>query len=291
MKAFALTIGLTIAAMPLACRAQPAESALVTKAGEIESRFGARVGLAVYDTEHDTSWLYHADDRFPLTSTFKAFACAALLHRVDDGQTALDRTVRINQSDLVPYAPVMEHLVGQEVSLQQICTAALRLSDNVAGNKVLDSIDGPTGLTDYMRSIGDTVTRLDRREPELNQATPGDRRDTTSPAAIATSLRRLVLGNALSASSRQQLTAWLIADEVGGPLLRASLPADWRIADRTGAGGYGSRGIVAVIWPPGRPPIVAAMFLTGTDATVDQRNGSIAELGAALVADITKQTR
>ncbi|MGI4798391.1 MAG: serine hydrolase, partial [Janthinobacterium lividum] len=177
--------------MPLACRAQPAEGALVTKAGEIESRLGVRVGLAVYDTERDTSWLYHADDRFPLTSTFKAFACAALLHRVDDGQTALDRTVRISQSDLVPYAPVMEHLVGQEVSLQNACAAALRLSDNVAGNKVLDSIGGPTGLTEYMRSIGDTVTRLDRREPELNEATPGDRRDTTTPAAIAKSLRRL----------------------------------------------------------------------------------------------------
>lgn len=291
MKIFALTIGLTIAAISLACRAQPAESALVTKAGEIESRLGARVGLAVYDTGRDISWLYHADDRFPLTSTFKAFACAALLHRVDDGQTALDRTVRINQSDLVPYAPVMEHLVGQEVSLQRVCAAALRLSDNVAGNKVLDSIGGPTELTRYMRSIGDTVTQLDRREPELNEATPGDRRDTTTPAAIAKSLRRLVLGDALSASSRQQLTEWLVTDEVGGPLLRANLPTEWRIADRTGAGGHGSRGIIAVIWPPGQTPIVAAMFLTGTDATMDQRNGSIAELGAALLADVNKQNR
>ncbi|MGI4796225.1 MAG: serine hydrolase, partial [Janthinobacterium lividum] len=167
----------------------------------------------------------------------------------------------------------------------------LRLSDNVAGNKVLDSIGGPTGLTEYMRSIGDTVTRLDRREPELNEATPGDRRDTTTPAAIAKSLRRLVLGDALSTLSRQQLTAWLLADEVGGPLLRASLPKEWRIADRTGAGGHGSRGIVAVIWPPGQAPIVAAIFLTCTDATMDQRNGSIAELGAALVADVSKQNR
>ena len=133
------------------------------------------------------------------------------------------------------------------------------------------------------------VTRLDRREPELNEATPGDPRDTTTPAAIATSLRRLVLGDALSASSRDQLTAWLVADEVGGPLLRASLPTDWRIGDRTGAGAHGSRGIVAVLWPPGRAPIVTAIFLTGTDASMDRRNKSIAEIGAALVADVTKQ--
>ncbi len=288
MKALALMVFLATSASPFASQAQRTESAMAIKAGEIEIRLGARVGLAIYDTGRGTSWLYHADERFTLTSTFKAFACAALLHQVDIGQAALDQTVRITRSDLVPYAPVMDKLVGQDVSLADICSAALRLSDNVAGNKVLDRIGGPDGLTSYLRSIGDTTTRLDRREPELNEAAPGDPRDTTTPAAIAGSLRRLVLGDALSTSSRQQLTAWLVADEVGGPLLRAGVPADWHIADRTGAGGHGSRGVVAVIWPPGQAPIVAAIYVSGTDATMDQRNRAIAELGAALTVDVTK---
>ncbi len=145
MKAFALTTRLAIAAVSLASQAQPAKSSMMLKAGEIESRLGGRVGLAVYDTERNTSWLYHADERFPLTSTFKALACGALLRKVDTGQTTLDRNVRVTQSDLVPYAPVMEKLVGQEVSLAHACSAALRLSDNVAGNKVLESIGGPKG--------------------------------------------------------------------------------------------------------------------------------------------------
>ncbi len=153
---------------------------------------------------------------------------------------------------------------------------------------MLERIGGPEGLTGYLRSIGDATTRLDRREPELNEAAPGDPRDTTTPEAIANSLRRLVLGNALSASSRSQLTEWLVADEVGGPLLRTGLPADWRIGDRTGAGGHGSRGVVAVIWPPGRAPIIAAVYVTGTDATMDQRNQAIAELDVALTADVTR---
>ncbi len=288
MKALALMVFLATSASPFASQAQRTESAMAIKAGEIEIRLGARVGLAIYDTGRGTSWLYHADERFTPTSTFKAFACAALLHQVDIGQAALDQTVRITRSDLVPYAPVMDKLVGQDVSLADICSAALRLSDNVAGNKVLDRIGGPDGLTSYLRSIGDTTTRLDRREPELNEAAPGDPRDTTTPAAIAGSLPRLVLGDALSTSSRQQLTAWLVADEVGGPLLRAGVPADWHIADRTGAGGHGSRGVVAVIWPPGQAPIVAAIYVSGTDATMDQRNRAIAELGAALTVDVTK---
>ena len=288
MKAFVLIVGLAVAAVPHASQAQPAESAMVVKAREIESRLGARVGLAVYDTGRGTSWLYHADEPFPLTSTFKAVACSALLHQVDTGQTTLSHTVRVTKSDLLPYAPVMGKLVGQEVSLADTCSAALRLSDNVAGNKVLESIGGPKGLTEFLRSIGDPTTRLDRWEPELNEATPGDPRDTTTPSTIANTLLTLVLGDALSPASRIQLTAWLVADEVGGPLLRASLPPDWRIADRTGAGDHGSRGVIAVIWPPERAPIVAAIFITDTDATMDQRNHAIAELGEILTADAVR---
>ncbi len=285
MKGFTLIMGLAMAAMPLVSQAQPIKSAMVTKASEIENRLGARVGLAVYDTGRNASWLYHADERFPLTSTFKALACGALLRQVDTGQTALDRKVRVTQSDLISYAPVMEKLVGHEVSLAQTCSAALRLSDNVAGNKVLESIGGPKGLTRFLRTIGDSKTRVDRREPDLNEGRPGDPRDTTTPAAIATTLRALVFGDALSKTSQQRLTGWLVADEVGGSLLRARLPKDWRIGDRTGAGGYGSRGVIAVMWPPGRAPIVAAIYITGTSATMDQRDAAIAELGEALVAD------
>ena len=280
---------LATAAMPFASQAQPNDGALVNKAREIENRLGARVGLAVYDTGRNASWLYHADQRFPMTSTFKALACGALLHQVDTGRTALNRTLPIAEFDLIPYAPVMEKLVGQEVSLATICAAALHTSDNVAGNKVLESIGGPDGLTGFLRSIGDATTRLDRREPDLNEATPDDARDTTTPAAIAaTSLRALVLGDALSSSSRKQLMAWLVANEVGGPLLRAGLPGDWQIGNRTGAVGYGSRGVIAVLWPPGRAPIVAAIYITGADASMDRRNLAIAELGIALVTDITK---
>ena len=288
MKEFVLIVGLSVAAVPYASQAQPAESTMVVKAREIESRLGARVGLAVYDTGRGTSWLYHADERFPLTSTFKAVACSALLHQVDTGQITLSHTVRVTKSDLLPYAPIMGKLVGQEVSLADTCSAALRLSDNVAGNKVLESIGGPKGLTEFLRSIGDPTTRLDRWEPELNEATPGDPRDTTTPSTIANTLRTLVLGDALSPASRIQLTAWLVADEVGGPLLRASLPPDWRIADRTGAGDHGSRGVIAVIWPPERAPIVAAIFITDTDANMDQRNHSIVELGEILTADVVR---
>ncbi|WP_393980022.1 class A beta-lactamase [Xanthobacter agilis] len=250
----------------------------------IEARTGGRLGVALHDTGTGRRLTYRADARFPLNSTFKAFACAAVLAQVDAGRASLDTLVPFTPADLVPYSPVTEKHVGTGMNLGALCAAATAVSDNTAANLILAQIGGPEGLTRFLRRIGDDTTRLDRWEPELNTATPGDPRDTTTPAAAARSLEALVLGDHLSAASRTQLTAWLMADAVAGPLLRAAVPAGWRIADRTGAGGHGSRGIIAVAWPPDGAPIVVAIYLTQTDLSLDARNGVIAEVGRLLVA-------
>jgi beta-lactamase class A len=260
------------------------EDVLSNKVTEIEARLDARVGVAIIDTKTGVRWTHRSDERFPLTSTFKAFACAGLLARVDAGAEALSRSLVFQASDLVTYSPVTENRVGSGMTLAELCEAATSMSDNSAGNMILDSIGGPEGFTNFMRSIGDDVTRLDRRETALNEATPGDLRDTTTPNAIADSLQHLVLGGKLSSHSRHQLEIWLVGNKVGGPLLRAGLPDDWRIADRTGAGGYGSRSIVAVVWPPRREPVVVAIYITGTKASNEDRNVAIAEIGRTLAA-------
>jgi beta-lactamase class A len=285
MKALCFLLGATIS-MLAGHAAYAAEADMIVKAREIEQRLDARVGLAVHDTGSGRQWLHNADERFPMASTFKVLACGTLLRQVDEGGNEIDRTVPIREADLIPYAPVTQSMVGQQMSLGDLCAATMRTSDNVAANKVLGEIGGPDGVTAFLRSIGDGTTRLDRNEPDVNEATPGDPRDTTTPAAMAVTLRKLVLNDALSPASRERLTAWLISNEVGGPLLRAGIPQEWRIGDRSGAGGHGTRGIVAIIWPPEREPIAAAIYITGTDATMEERNAAIAELGAALAAAV-----
>nr|WP_245421967.1 class A beta-lactamase [Alsobacter soli] len=269
-------------ALPPAAMAETADP-LVATIREVEARLGARVGASVFEVGSGRRWSHRAEERFPIASTFKAFACAALLARVDGGQKRLGDEVAIRSSDLVTYSPVVEKHVGGAMTLGDLCAAATALSDNAAGNLILDNIGGPAGLTAFMRGIGDEATRLDRRETELNEAAPGDPRDTTTPAAAADSLRKLLLGDVLSPKSRRQLQDWLVANQVGGPLLRASLPQGWRIADRTGAGGRGTRNVLAAIWPPGREPVCAAIYLTGTEASMDARNAAIAEIGRTLV--------
>jgi len=273
----------------LPAKAAPQETPLYQAVSQIQHQLGGRVGILVRDTGTGQSWSVNADERYPMASTFKALACGALLARLDNAPAMASATARIEASDLVPYSPVMEKRVGEHVALPDLCAATMITSDNTAANKVLQALGGPPAVNRFVRSLGDTVTRMDRWEPELNEGIPGDPRDTTSPAAIASVLEKMVLGNALSEQSRQQLTQWMLDNEIAGPLLRSGIPADWRIADRTGSGGHGTRAIIAVMWPPQRAPIVAAIFITATNASVDQRNEAIADLGRALSQTILAQ--
>ncbi|MBD9373576.1 class A beta-lactamase [Rhizobium sp. ARZ01] len=260
------------------------ENPILGAAKKAETSLGARVGLAVVDTATGNTWLHNADQRFPMASTFKALACAALL---DSGTDKLERKVVIGKADLESYSPVTKSMVGRKASASDLCEITLRTSDNTAANKVLEVLGGPAAVTAFLRSVGDDTSRLDRTEPKLNEGKPDDPRDTTTPTKMAETMRKLVLGDALGEPERRQLTDWLVGNEVAGPLLRAGIPGDWRIADRTGAGGHGTRGIVAVMWPPERKPIVAAIYLTETDASMDARNAAIAEIGKAIAAEFT----
>ena len=222
-----------------------------------------------------------------MCSTFKVLACGAVLARVDAGRDELDRRIRFAAADLVPYSPITRDRVGGDgMTLAEICRAALTYSDNTAGNLVLASLGGPGAVTAFARSIGDAVTRLDRTETALNEATPGDPRDTTTPAAMAADLRALVLGTVLSPRSRMQLADWMVANTTGGAKLRAGVPTSWRVGDKTGAGDQGTVNDVAVLWPPGRTPLVATVYVTGTKASFDASNAAIAAVGRAVVAAV-----
>lgn len=284
-----LLAAVMLAAAPLAAGPLRAEDGAITETiAAVEKRLGARVGAVIIDTQSGRTWSHRAQERFPLNSTFKAFACAAVLAEVDAGKAALDQHITFTADDLVTYSPVTETRVEAGMTLGEVCDAAMTMSDNTAGNLVIESLGGPDGVTRFMRQIGDAETRLDRTEPTLNEATPGDPRDTTTPKAAATSLRELVLGDALSPRSRRQLEAWLLGNKVGDPLLRAGLSKDWTIADRTGAGGHGSRSIVAIAWPPERKPVVAAIYLTGTEASMEERSAAIAEIGTAIARSLPR---
>ncbi|HBK04679.1 MAG TPA: class A beta-lactamase [Acetobacteraceae bacterium] len=271
-------------ALPLASRSALAQgSTFARKLAGIEGAIAGRLGVAVREIGTGRHYGYRADERFPLCSTFKVLACAAVLKRVDGGQEDLNRRIRFGPGDLVTYSPVTkDHVGGDGMTLGALCTAAMTQSDNTAGNLILASLGGPGAVTAFARSIGDQVTRLDRTEPDLNTAIPGDPHDTTTPGAMAADLGRLVTEGCLSRNSRHQLVTWLISNQTGGAKLRAGVPAGWRVGDKTGGGAWGTTNDVAVIWPPPRDPFVVCVYLTETKASFDARNATIAAVGRAV---------
>lgn len=247
----------------------------------LESESGGRLGLFALDTADDRHIHWRGDERFPFCSTFKMMLAAAVLAR---GPALLAQHIRYQASDLVSYSPITSKHAGKGMTVAALCAATIQYSDNGAANLLIQRLGGTAAVTAFARSIGDHQFRLDRMETQLNSAIPGDLRDTTTPAAMAGSLQQLVLGAALPPAARKHLKDWLLGNTTGDTRIRAGVPSGWQVADKTGTGEYGSTNDIAIIWPPGRAPIVLAVYFTQPGKEDKARSELIAEATRIAVA-------
>jgi beta-lactamase class A len=247
---------------------------------ELEARTGGKLGLSVVTAGDVELAAHRADEPFAMASTFKWLLAAAILERVDRGQLALSTKLEFGRDDLLEYAPTCAQFVEQGwLSVAELSQATVTVSDNTAGNLLLAQIGGPEGLTAVLRSWHDPITRLDRTEPSLNTNLPGDLRDTTTPRVMTENLRRVLLGDILTQSSRERLIEWMTASTTGSARFRAGLPTSWRAGDKTGTGQNGACNDVVIAWPPQGPPILAAVYLSGSSSDLTALNAVHAEVG------------
>ena len=264
-----------LAAMPSAALAQK-KSAL----DRIRDETGGRLGLAVYDSGTGRRFFDGAEARFAMCSTFKVPLAAAVLARADRGEIDLKREIRFSEADLLDYAPVVKaNLTRGALSIDALLEAAVVMSDNAAANLVFGQISGPRGLTKFIRSAGDAITRSDRDEPTLNNVRNGEVRDTTTPQAMLWLLNALLLGEALSPASRAKLIGWMEASPTGKDRLRAGLPKSWRAGDKTGTSGDGYVHDVAIVTPPGRKPILITCYIDAPGLDLAKANAAHAKIG------------
>jgi len=250
----------------------------------IRSRIGGRLGVYAVDTERGKHVGFDDTSRYAMASTFKLMLAAAVLSAVDKGTLTLEQRVPVSTRDMLPHAPVTsKYVAAGSATIRELCAAAVEESDNAAANLLLARIGGPDGLTRFMRSLGDNVTRLDRTELALNSNVRGDPRDTTTPRSMVASMEKvLVAKRTLSDASRETLIGWLISSTRGRQRLRAGLPPSWKVGDKTGTGENGAVNDLAIAWPPRRGAILIAVYMSESTLPTEQLSRVHAEIGAAL---------
>ncbi|MET3728252.1 beta-lactamase class A [Fictibacillus halophilus] len=277
---------LFLSCVPLVCLSNSIVDAKVTRPKELgtannhafaklEEKYDAILGVYALDTGTNQTVTYHPDERFAYASTHKALAVGALLQQksIED----LNQIITYTHEDLVTYSPITEKYVDTGMTLKELSDASIRYSDNTAGNLILKQIGGPTGFKKALEEMGDSVTNPERYEPDLNEVNPGETHDTSTPRALATSLQAFTLGDILPTEKRELLIDWMKRNTTGDALIRAGVPKGWEVADKTGAGSYGTRNDIAIIWPPKGDPIVLAVLSTRDQKDADYNDKLIAE--------------
>ncbi|MCR6660687.1 MAG: class A beta-lactamase [Asticcacaulis sp.] len=252
---------------------------------EIQKRHGGRVGVsaltgtATANAEANGSLSIQSTERFAMCSTFKWVLAAAILQQVDQGKLKVTDPIKYGKKDLLDYAPTTTvNLAKGEMTIGDLCLAAVSLSDNTAANLLLPLIGGPSGLTAFVRGLGDTVTRFDRTEPTLNSNIDGDEQDTTTPEAMSTLLRTVFTGTVLKSESQKRLKDWMVATSTGNARIRAGVPKGAVVADKTGTGANNATNDVGVVWLPNKPPVFLSIYTSGGTLDADGRNQIIADI-------------
>lgn len=256
-----------------------------TQIKALEQKNGGKIGVAALNTVNNQRLNYRADERFAMCSTFKMLLVASVLAHVDAGNESLGRILVYTASDILEHAPITKkYLQDGKMSIADLSAATIQYSDNTAANLLFQIVGGPEGLTNYIRSLGDKVTRFDRIEPNLNTNIANDEKDTTTPSAMISITHKLLIEDALSPISKKQLISWLVGNTTGDTKLRAGMPLEWKVGDKTGSGENGASNDVAIVWPTDSKPFLIAVYYTGSSISTEEKNAVIAEVGRIVSA-------
>ena len=250
---------------------------------ELEAAAGGQIGVFALNTADNTRLHYRAGERFPMCSTNKVMGVAAILQKSMTDKDLLQQKITYQEKDLVTYSPMTEKHVADDMTVAELCAATTTLSDNSAINLLMQKLGGLEAVNAFARSIGDNAFRLDRWEPELNSAIPGDLRDTSTPEAMGESLYHLAFGDALAAHQQAQLQTWLKDNTTGDARIRAGVPTGWIVGDKTGTCAYGTTNDIGIIWPLGCSPIVVAIYFTQNEKEAAPRDDVIAAATRLLI--------
>lgn len=267
----------------------PAFAGVHEELAKLESSSGGRIGISAINTEYNTRIQYRANERFPMGCTSKVIGVAAILKKSMTNDDFLQEKVIYRKKDILNWAPITKKHLADDMTISELCAAAISYSDNTAMNLLLKKLGGPQGLNTFARSIGDNSFKLDHWWPDEAASSSLDDADSTTPAAMEKSLRKLALGDVLSSPLRAQLQVWLKENTTGNLRIRAGVPKTWIVGDKTGTGfNYGTTNDIAIIWPPKCAPIVVTIYYTNKNKNAPKREDILATATRILLKDFAR---
>jgi len=289
LRGLALIVAMSLNSAGVACYA----SAQSTQLDNVQQQFatleassGGRLGVAAIDTATHREIQYRGDQRFPMGCTSKVMGVAAILKKSMTDSQYLQQNVKYQKKDLVNWTPITEKFLAQGMTVEALCGAAISYSDNTAMNLLTAKLGGPQGINRFARSIGDSSFKLDHWWPDEANGNLFNLQDSSTPNAMARSLQKIALGDVLALPQREKLLTWLKNNTTGNARIRAGVPKEWVVGDKTGSGyEYGTANDIALIWPPNRAPIIVAIFYSSTKKDAPKRNDVIASATRILVND------
>ena len=277
-----LALPLASLSIPAWARANPLNQQLY----DLEKSANGRLGVALIDIDSGRRFQYRGNERFAFCSTFKVMLAAAVLHKSQSQPGLKEKRIQYGEADLLAYAPITRTNLGKGMSVNELCAAAMQYSDNTAANLLIREIGGVKAVNQFARYLGDRKFRLDRIEPALNSATPDDPRDTTTPAAMAESLRKIVFSPALGGWDREQMFVWLRGNTTGNATIRAGVPANWLVGDKTGSGDYGATNDIGFIRPSTGGMLVLTLYFVQHEQKAEARRDVLAAATKLVVGSL-----
>lgn len=281
----AITLSFYLGSLNALTKSDPS---IIGKLKELESKTEGRLGIFAVNTENGHVIEYRANEIFPTGCTSKVIGVAAVLNKSMSNPSLLSTKVKYSKDELDEWSPVTAQHVSDGMTIQELCSASISLSDNTAMNLLLRYIGGVQGMNDFARSIGDSSFRQDNDWPaEAFSGGPNNVKDSSTPKAMVESLRKLTLGEVLNQAQRDLLTTWLRETSTGSKRIRASIPKNWLVGNKTGSGArYGSTNDLAIIWPSHHAPLLIGAYYTTDNQKASKREDIIAAATKLIVEEL-----
>ena len=204
---------------------------------ELERASSVTIGVTAVRWGSRRAFRYRGDQRFPMCSLFKTLAAASLVRDRGYDETYWRTPIPFTSADVVVDSSILGTGEISEATPEELADAALRFSDNTAGNLLLREIGGPAGDHPVRRiARRDRDTDSTAGSPTLNEALPGDVRDTTTPDDIAGCMQRSSSTTRRVCWPRHALREWMLRNTTSNARMRAGLTPPFELADKTGGG-------------------------------------------------------